>query len=281
MTYISLILGILVTRFTALNAGRGGEYLFRRWCRALPSREGGQAPAVFYLMIAAPVVVLALGLGLLHRLDWHFFAYVISFLVLLGSFGAGDLRERIAAYVTDLDREDIQAAYHDAVSLGTDENDVNNWSELHQKTLRSIGWSYFQCYFPVIFWFVVLGAPGALLYRLLCWCRLAGESKASDDRLARMGLMLEWLPLRLLGLALALVGNWQATIQTWLASLRTLSSPGQDVLEGYISAAIHGGTLFQQQDTPALEISELEELPLLVDRALISWIAVLGILAVV
>lgn len=281
MTYISLILGIVVTRFTNLNAGLAGESLFRWWHRVLSSSAspGKMPPSVFYLMIAVPVVILALGLGLLHRLDWHFLAYIISFLVLLGSFGTGDLRDRIAAYVVDLDREDIQAAYHDAASLGTDEKDVNSWSELHQKTLRSIAWSYFQCYFPVIFWFAVLGAPGALLYRLLCWCQQESEDSAGYARLARMRLMLEWLPLRLLGLALALVGNWQATIQVWLASIRAWNSPAQDVLAGYISAAIHGGSP-QEQDTPALEISELEELPLLVDRALITWIAVLGITAV-
>jgi len=282
MAYISLILAIVGARFFPGLSGSWGDAAFRAWYRLLgpQTKFSVSAEIRFYLVIAVPVIVLALGLALLHSAGWRFAVYVISFFVLLCCFGISELRTRIAAYVDALSRDDIQGAYHDAFFLGGDTSNAENWSQLHRQTLRAIAWGYFQCYFPVIFWFVLLGAPGALLYRLLCLHQQYTGETTENERLRRLVVMLEWLPLHLLGLSLALVGNWQATIVQVIKNIRSLAMPPVEVLECYILAALHG-TDSRSADNPAVEISELEELPELVDRALVSWIAVLGVVAVI
>lgn len=279
MTYINLILAILITRFAPALCGGRGDAAFRRWHDFMRPKGSGSAEDElrFYCLIALPVVALAIALALLHSGGWRFTGHAISFVVLLCCFGVSDLRGQIDAYVTALSRDDIQGAYRGAATLGGYQ--AENWGQLHEQTLRAIAWSYFQCYFPVIFWFAVLGAPGALLYRLLCLYRQHAAGEVDGVRLDRLLAILEWLPLRLFGLSLALVGNWQATMEPVLRSLRTLGGAPVELLERFIVASLQGAekTL---EDTPAKEVAELEALPALVDRALISWIAVLGVIAV-
>jgi len=279
MTYINLILAILITRFAPGLCGTWGDVAFRRWHNFL--RPGGDNDGGddlrFYALIALPVVALAIGLALLHSGGWRFAAHAVSFVVLLCCFGVTDLRARIDAYVTALNRNDLQGAYRGAMTFGSEQ--AENWDQLHQRTLRAIAWAYFQCYFPVIFWFALLGAPGALLYRLLCLYRHRARHELDGVRLDRLLAILEWLPLRLFGLSLALVGNWQATMEPLLRSLKILTEPPAETLAKFITASLQG-VAATREDTPASEVAELEALPALVDRALISWIAVLGVVAV-
>jgi AmpE protein len=232
-----------------------------------------------YLLLAVPVLLVLALLLLLHACNWHFVAHGLSLLVLFYSFGSRLKGEDLRAYITDLERQDLQAAFHDAQAFTAQESGADNWQQLHQQTLQAVAVRNFERYFPVIFWFVVLGAPGALFCRLLA----LAEHKAPDadvPRLGRMRQTLAWLPLRLLGATLALVGNWQATIQVWLQSLLAFTLPVADVLVRYINAAIHGEKAFET-DTPEQEIAEFEALADLMDRALVTWIAMIGIIAII
>ena len=61
----------------------------------------------------------------------------------------------------------------------------------------------------MIFWFYLFGAPAALAYRLLA---LHGDLDFDETDADQPGLkwlwLMEWLPVRLLGLTVGLVGNF-------------------------------------------------------------------------
>lgn len=74
-------------------------------------------------------------------------------------------------------------------------------------------------WFGVLFWFLLLGPVGALLYRLVA---LAGEDRFSTllpaDTLAgtrRLLAVLEWPVAQLMTLAMALVGNFDTVFNAW------------------------------------------------------------------
>src|SRR5262249_44103088 len=74
--------------------------------------------------------------------------------------------------------------------------------------------------FGVLFWFVVLGPAGALLYRLTQLLAFApgfaeGQSAAQHNLLERAARILDWLPAHLMALALALVSDFDAVFKTW------------------------------------------------------------------
>lgn len=165
--------------------------------------------------------------------------FLISLLVFLYSLGRGDLEKDVEEYQEDLGRGDEQAAYHDIAAF-TDNNQqavAESAEQAHQEAVRMIAYRYFERYFAVMFWFIVAGAPGALLYRLsVIYHRQSlrdNPEKAADDRWLWL---LEWLPARLVGISLAVVGNFPACLARLTESI--VSGDGSaEVLGEYALAA--------------------------------------------
>lgn len=77
-------------------------------------------------------------------------------------------------------------------------------------------------WFGVLFWFVLLGAVGALLYRLVA---IAAEDEPalylpadSVDGARRLLAVLDWPVAQLMALSLALVGNFDVVVSAWKAA---------------------------------------------------------------
>lgn len=165
--------------------------------------------------------------------------FLISLLVFLYSLGRGDLEKDVEEYQEDLGRGDEQAAYHDIAAF-TDNNQqavAESAEQAHQEAVRMIAYRYFERYFAVMFWFILAGAPGALLYRLsVIYHRQSlrdNPEKAAEDRWLWL---LEWLPARLVGISLAVVGNFPACLARLTESI--VSGEGSaEVLGEYALAA--------------------------------------------
>src|SRR3989339_1376095 len=88
----------------------------------------------------------------------------------------------------------------------------------------------YQRIFAVIFWFAILGATGVVLYTLVASLRielesqdsLSGSEQSMLKSTTEIEAVLDWLPLRLLGLTYALVGEFSATFQAWSKALAGL-----------------------------------------------------------
>ena len=132
--------------------------------------------------------------------------------------------------------------------------------------------------FAVLFWFIVSGPLLALLYRLVE--RLHAELKdtqgglANDTRLLLN--ILEWPSARLMVLGLALAGNLVEAAPDWKRSEHLSFSVNNDVL---IKSGL-GALQYQPraQDPEAEARCWIAELKALLDRALIIWLAVLGLM---
>lgn len=97
----------------------------------------------------------------------------------------------------------------------------------------------FKRMFVVVFWFAVLGPVGALLYRLIA---LNNNYDATPNWHKALDI-LEWLPIRVLGLLYALAGNFTGTMQvyrqyalTGLQNNKTLLSATGNAALGYDQA---------------------------------------------
>lgn len=74
--------------------------------------------------------------------------------------------------------------------------------------------------FGVVFWFVLLGPAGGLLYRLSQELEAARDDQDTDFNTAvwQLQCLLDWLPARLLAATGALTGHFDATVSAWRAS---------------------------------------------------------------
>lgn len=195
---------------------------------------------------------------------------IINVLVLLICLGSADKREAVRSYLGHAHREELQPC--------------DQWQQrlaLMQPELagESVGshiiWLNFRYYFAVIFWFIIFGALGALIYALLREfvvnryqaTTLATDSLASTDETAEpyrgassthadapdgaavtvdahwsvtILQVLEWPAARAAGIAYLLVGHFSRGFPTWLSGLGDSTSNAR-----YLTAVAH-----QADDSP-------------------------------
>mgnify|MGYP000220846090 CR=1 FL=1 len=254
----------------------------QRWLKVVPHGS-------LILSLLLPVLLVAL---LLMVLDDHWFGlpqFLLSLLLFLYSLGRGDLEEQVEGYRDDLKRDDLEAAYRDAADFNPahEEGASENWSQLHAEALGAMSYRYFERYFAVIFWFMLAGAPGAILYRLsVLHSDMALDDAADKSMVGRWLQLMEWLPVRLMGVSLAFVGNFTACLECLRNSLFSMSDSTVDVVASYVLAALPAGSTKidstevdrAEVDSPPSRELEVSEISALFSRTLVFSLCMIGLL---
>lgn len=130
----------------------------------------------------------------------------------------------------------------------------------------------YQVLFARLFWFYFFGPVGLSLYvatmLLLDTLAKAESANGLSAFVTKLLAVLDWVPIRLVGLSYALVGNFTAVFKSWLqhAWQGLQDSPRLIATWGKIALSADK----QSEQTPAS----------LVDRALLVWLVAIAILAV-
>jgi len=222
MIFLSLVVVLAILHWL----GRAGFIQYDGWFRLLVNRLH-KIPGIASVPVLALVLALLIPLVLLlvifvllyHNLGRTslFFLYVP---VLLYSLGRGNLVEDVKAYIELVNKGDNVAASLWVENLrgnkkpvGKDlDCEINDWRSLHTQALKTIAYRGFERTFAVIFWFVIVGPFGALLYRLSVLYRELAEEGSADAQVAAKWLWLLELPaVRLMGVTWAFVGNFETS----------------------------------------------------------------------
>src|SRR5690606_30992905 len=117
--------------------------------------------------------------------------------------------------------------------------DVDDWQKLHAQALEVISYRNFERLFGVLFLFFILGAVGALSYRLTVLYVEQLSANKLDNRLARRLLwLLEWPGARVLGLSWALVGNFDSCYRVWKDDANDVALSTMTVLSRSLRGAL-------------------------------------------
>ena len=146
---------------------------------------------------------------------WPWFLF--SLLMLLLAWGSRDLDEDVRYFLEHCD--DSDAACAAAAPLIASYRKAAPASRREQ-TIKGVFYQGLVRWFGVLFWFLVAGAAGALLFRLphvlLCESDHRSRLTAAQARLLKgMAAILDLLPAALATLSLALVGNFDAVVGAW------------------------------------------------------------------
>ena len=133
---------------------------------------------------------------------------------------------------------------------------------------------YYVDVFAPLFWYALLGPVGLVLYTVVLQLS-ALDHKVTDARLAApldlLLIILNWVPLRLLGLTLALSGHFSSVFKLWFVSiLKRLPNDGEVLSQWTLSAA----QIHSESTEEPLSAEEITEIISLYDRTLIIWLAV-------
>ncbi len=273
MEFVVIVLGVILLRHAGTVAAVQRDGWFDRWLAAVRSgfSGGGWPWVVLIATIVLPSMVVllidCLLAGRWYGLGW----FAFNLLIFLYALGRGNLDAQIEACLADLERDDLQAAYHHAAAFNINHHEglADSQAALHREMLTSISYGYFERYFAVIFWYAVLGAGGALLYRLSLLYRDRSLEHQWQHAVAERWLRwLDWLPLRLSGLTLAVVGNFARCFDLWLTQLFNRESSSVEMMGLYVGSALD--IQLDEEEDAAFFAKEVRSLRRLLNRALIG-----------
>lgn len=203
MTILALFVALVISHYAkGLERFRSTQFLVN-----VLERIEAKWPAYKWLDMVFILVVGLLGGGLLagiaEGLGGELVWAVVAILVLLWALGPRDLEQ-------DIDN----ALAGDDGERGSEVLGISANADAHQAGI-SIYLAALSRWFGVVFWFVVLGIPGALIYRLTE--RLCDEASAEHDRdgVFRLRFFLEWPVLALMMISSALTNDFDRVYQAW------------------------------------------------------------------
>lgn len=220
--------------------------------------------------VAVPAAVAGLLLWLLGGWLWGLLGFLIQLLVLVGCLGGTPWRALLDNLVADGYRGDQQAALHSLDELGVEgaATAVADVDELRAATGEVLAMRFLREWFAVLFWFALLGAPGALLYR--CLERVAAATGSGTCPLA----WLEWPALRAFGLAVAVSGRPGRALGPWAASLGSSERPAR-VAGGYVEHALD--ELPADLDPGIALATRVRAMEALFRRAVLAWLVLVAL----
>ena len=273
MALISIIIGLLFDRaFRHLHDLRDLSW-FEYYTNAVTGfvRANGvvQVIAVLVLPVCIIAVIQHLLSGFLMELPYLLF----SVLVFAYCLGPACLSSDVEFYLDARRLGDEDEALHYAGVL-TERAASTAPDQQTSDVTRAILFVANERIFAVIFWFVIFGPAGSLLYRLTT--NLSKQDSSSDSLVAVAVLFqaaLTWLPARMLAMGYALTGHFDGALQAY----RNRPYESDLALENYDVLVNTGmGALRDQEETD--EISSIISARNLVMRSILIWIAVLALL---
>ena len=282
MNLISILLALAVETFYKPVVGLRRFEWFDRYHQALYTRLEGQplrdGPVGVILSVGLVALVVWIVVAILASVS-GLLAFLFGLVVLIFTLGPRDLDRDVRDILDCLERGDTEAAVIKAQVLGDSEGVAAGSGEELVRWIRDrVLVEANTRLFAVLFWFLLLGPIGAVLFRLTCQVRQQ-TSADNDYLLAARDLyrILAWIPARITVLTFALAGNFVDTISQW----QGLSDIWQRDSESFLIASGSGAIQSDyraEADEQSLDTAPIHHAQALVKRALIVWIALLALL---
>lgn len=225
------------------------------------------------VLILLPLLVVIL-LAQLLLIDFLFGIpyFVFGIIVLLYCLGPACLSNDIEAYLDARSLGDDEEALHYAGTL-TETAASTVPDQQTSDVTRAILHIANQRVFSVLFWFVVLGPVGAVVYRMLTNISKRDEDDPLVQHAKLFQSVIAWIPAHLLASGYALTGHFDGAFRAYQSRTHEsdISIANYDVLVTTGLGALRG-----QEVTD--EISSIRGARDLVMRSIMVWVAVLALL---
>ncbi|GHC19777.1 hypothetical protein GCM10010082_09390 [Kushneria pakistanensis] len=237
-----------------------------------------------------------------HLVDgvWH---GLLAILTLYLAIGRKSLVEHAHRVYLPLSKGDITQARQQVAMLVSRDTDQLNTSDISRATCESVLENGSDALFAALFWFVVAGIPGVVLYRIVntldaMWGYRSERYLYFGRVAARIDDVMNWIPARLTALSYALAGlHWQtskntcrAALQCWWKQGRSWKSPNAGPVmaagAGALGIRLGGGGIYHGRHvaSPVLGIgrtastADIQHACTLIQRATLIWLAALLII---
>lgn len=225
-----------------------------------------------------------------------FFGWLFDVVILYLAIGRRSLFEHARRVSQSLLQGDLAAARHHTALIVSRDTAHLDASGCTRATLESVLENTNDSIIGALFWFALLGAPGAVLFRLAntldaMWGYRTERFNEFGRCAARLDDLLNYLPARLCAFAFAVVGDFPRAMDSWRSHAHQLSSPnGGPVMcagAGALNLQLGGPARYHGIDTDKPwfggerlpEVADIAAAQRLVDRATALVVIALGVLA--
>jgi len=306
--FLIILIAIAVLESNGQLAFIQRDLWVQKWHRALAKlpalRNSGLLKVAVYVLV--PVIALQLVLGYLGSGDNGILVFLLELGVLLYCLGRGDLSAQIAVLESDIQRSDLQAAFHDAAvfNMGHRAVSADSAEGLFRELAATLPYRLFERSFVVVFWFFFLGAPLALAYRLLALHGdmqleaaevLLDEEQTGDEDIAevleaavpnpanKLLWYLEWIPVRFLALTLGLMGDFSQAITPLKELVFCPKTSTADVLRLCVLGALNRQSSEVSEDGDVVSndtaaLAQVGEIVALFRRSMTGWLVAIALL---
>lgn len=169
-------------------------------------------------------------LAVIQRVVPVWASWSVSVAVLYLALGWRSLSEHAKPVAVALRRDDLDIARRTVGRMVSRDTGALNASQVAAAATESVLENGNDAVFGALFWFAVLGAPGALLYRLVntldaMWGYRTPRYENFGWAAARIDDVLNYVPARLAAFTYALCGHFKGALRCWRMQARQWDSP--------------------------------------------------------
>lgn len=217
MTAVALLLGLLIDHFVGeakrwhplVGFGNAASTLEKAANPSSDTEGKSRGLICWALMVLIPVIAMSLVVSQLSGLA----LLVVNALVVYFVVGLKSLAEHGRNVSVPLLASDLPAARQQIAMMVSRDTANLTEQQVASATCESVLENGSDAIFAALFWFCLLGAPGAILYRGAntldaMWGYKTDRYRRFGWAAARIDDVLNWLPARLTALSYSLVGNF-------------------------------------------------------------------------
>ncbi len=277
MALISVILGLLLDRtFRHLHDLRNMTWfeVYTQTIQRFTSKINSavSSPLQFILIIAPPaLLIFTIQLQLTDFL-FNLPGFVFGIAAFIYCLGPACLSSDVEAYINARTTGDDDEALHYASSItGKNASTLPNQQTID--VTHAILYIANERIFSTIFWFVILGPFGAILYRLIS--ELSKQEEANDltSFSSFIHSFMAWIPARMLAVGYALTGNFDNAYQSYKTQ-----ATGLNLAQSNYDTLVYTGLGAMHNTEMDDEIASVHAARNLVMRAVIAWIGILAVM---
>lgn len=258
---------------------------------------------ISWLLVVLPFVVVAyfieqfsrtfqfeVGFGIQFGLD-----VLIAIVFLTVAIGAKSLIQHARAVEAALKENNIELARQRISMIVSRDTANSNEVAINGATIESVLENGSDAIFAAIFWFIVFGIPGVVLYRLAntldaMWGYRNNRYHYFGWAAARIDDVMNWLPARLTAMSYALVGNTRSAIFCWAKQAKHWHGINPGVVmasgAGALQVKIGGNAIYHAQEIerPDLGIGkkattdDINRAIQLIKHSIVIWVSVIFII---
>lgn len=222
MKLIIILICLGLERYAQVGATFNRFHWFESYVRALRAWVIPETAWSGWFGIAVVILPILFVLGIIYfavtSMFFSVIGFVLSVLILLYCLGPDDLYHQCHNYFSNVASDQTEQSQAFIKKFLCDA-EMKDDAHVNRAVTRQIFIQANEHFFGVLFWFILLGPLGAVLYRVTVLIHRHKELPAfahMQNQAVLLQDILDWIPVRLTGLIYALVGNFSATFACWM-----------------------------------------------------------------